>query len=87
MSLYFNFNFQIILYSTLFIIEIIEKTILKQKDKTSRSKHKQAHSNDKATCYTYLQNKLAEERYLARNLWLRDLTRVLGNSKSNEARQ
>ena len=46
----------------------------KTKDKTSRSKHKQAHCNDKATCYTYLQNKLAEERYLARNLWLRDLT-------------
>ena len=59
----------------------------KKKDKTSRSKHKQAHCNDKATCYRYLQNKLAEERYLARNLWLRDLTRVLGNSKSNEARQ
>jgi len=43
---------------------MIEKNNLKKKDKTSRSKHKQAHCNDKATCYTYLQNKLAEERYL-----------------------
>ena len=54
--------------------------------KTSKSKHKLAQCNDKINGYTYLQNKLAQERYLTTNFWLRDFTRVLGNSKSNKVR-
>ena len=55
--------------------------------KTSKSKHKLAQCSDKINGYTYLQNKLAQERYLTTNFWLRDFTRVLGNSKSNKVRQ
>ena len=62
---------------------MIEETFKKEK-KTSKSKHKLAQCTDKTNGYTYLQNKLARERYLTTNFWLRDFTRVLGNSKSNK---